>query len=30
MRLTTGEVISYDNKIKLGYNNKKRTPSNHS
>ena len=23
MRLTTGEVTSYDNKIKLGYNNKK-------
>lgn len=23
MRLTTGEVISYDNKIKLGYNHKK-------
>ena len=23
MRLTTGEVISYDKKIELGYNNKK-------
>ena len=28
MRLTTGEVISYDNKIKLGYNHKKNAVKN--